>query len=159
MSNKDNSGPVTLKNRKARHEYRVEETYEAGISLRGTEVKSLRAGKASLNEAFAYIQNGEIWMKNMYIKPYEHGSYNNHDERRDRKLLLNRREIREIDKAISQKGKTIVPLKLYFKKGYAKLLIGLATGKKKYDKRDDIKDKEMRRELDRKIKGSYKVNL
>ncbi|MEX2574798.1 MAG: SsrA-binding protein SmpB [Balneolaceae bacterium] len=159
MNNKDKSGPVTLKNRKARHEYRVEETYEAGISLRGTEVKSLRAGKASLNEAFAYIQNGEIWMKNMYIKPYEHGSYNNHDERRDRKLLLNRREIREIDKAISQKGKTIVPLKLYFKKGYAKLLIGLATGKKKYDKRDDIKDKEMRRELDRKIKGSYKVNL
>ncbi len=159
MSKDQKSGPPTLKNRKARHEFHVDETYEAGLALRGTEVKSLRDGKASLNEAFAYIKNGEIWLKNMYIKPYEHGSYNNHEERRERKLLLKKKEIREIDKAISQKGKTLVPLKLYFKNGYAKLLIGLATGKKKYDKREDIKEKDVRRELDRKVKGSYKVNL
>ncbi len=159
MGKPEKSGPPTIKNRKARHEFSIEETYEAGISLKGTEVKSLRAGKASLNEAFAYMQSGEVWLKNMYIKPYEHGSYNNHDERRDRKLLLKRREIREIDKFISQKGKTLVPLKLYFKRGYAKVLLGLASGKKQYDKREDIKEKDVRRELDRKIKGSYKVNL
>ncbi|MEX2601786.1 MAG: SsrA-binding protein SmpB [Balneolaceae bacterium] len=156
---KGKGGTPKIENRKARHEFRIEETFEAGLVLKGTEVKSLRDGKASLNEAFAYMQNGEVWLKNMYIKPYEHGSYNNHDERRDRKLLLQKREIREIDKLISQKGKTIVPLKLYFKHGYAKLLIGIASGKKQYDKRDDIKEKDMRRELDRKIKGSYKVNL
>lgn len=159
MKKKEQSNPVEIRNRKARHEFHVEETYEAGIALKGTEVKSLRAGKASLGESFAYISNGEIWLKNMYIKPYEHGSYNNHDERRERKLLLKKKEIREIDKAISQKGKTLVPLKLYFKGGYAKLLIGLATGKKKYDKREDIKEKDVRRELDRKVKGTYKVNL
>jgi|LFIK01.1.fsa_nt_gi SsrA-binding protein len=152
-------GPPTLKNKKARHEFTIEDTYEAGLSLKGTEVKSLRDGKASLNESFAYLKNGEIWLKNMYIKPYEHGSYYNHDERRDRKLLLKRREIREIEKSINQKGKTLVPLKLYFKRGYAKLLIGLASGKKQYDKREDIKEKDLKRELDRKVKGSYKVNL
>jgi SsrA-binding protein len=150
--------PPKIENRKARHDYHVDETYEAGVALRGTEVKSIRAGKASLNEAFAYLRNGEVWLKNMYIKPYQYGSYNNHDERRDRKLLLKRREIREIDKSINQKGFTIVPLKLYFKRGYAKVLIGLARGKKQYDKREDIKRKDMEREMDRKVKGSYKVN-
>lgn len=156
---KTHSGPPTIQNRKARHDFNIEETFEAGIALKGTEVKSLRAGKASLNEAFAYLNRGEVWLKNMYIKPYEHGSYNNHDERRDRKLLLKRREIRELDKALTQKGKTIVPLKLYFKQGYAKVLIGIATGKKSYDKRKDIKERDTRRELDQKFKGSHKVNL
>lgn len=156
---KDKKSTPTIKNRKARFEYFVEDTYEAGIALKGTEVKSLRAGKASLNEAFAYISNGEIWLKNMYIKPYEFASYDNHDERRDRKLLLKRKEIREIDKHLSQKGQTLVPLKLYFKEGYAKLLIGLAKGKKQYDKRENIKEKDVKRELDRKIKGNYSVNL
>lgn len=159
MSNKEKKTSPKIENRKAKYEFQVGETYEAGLALKGTEVKSLREGKASLNEAFAYIKNGEIWLKNMYIKPYEQGSYNNHDERRERKLLLKRREIREIDKAISQKGKTLVPLKLYFKGGYAKLLIGLATGKKKYDKREDIKERDIKKEIDRKVKGSYKVNL
>lgn len=163
MSSKKNTeqkkAPPKIENRKARHDYHVEETYEAGIVLKGTEVKSIRAGKASLNEAFAYILKDEIWMKNMYIKPYEHGSRYNHNERRDRKLLLKKKEIREIDKHLTQKGKTLVPLKLYFKNGYAKLLIGIARGKKQYDKRDDIKEKDVKRELDRKIKGSYKVNL
>lgn len=155
---KKSSAP-TLKNRKARHEFSVTDTYEAGISLKGTEVKSIREGKASLNESFAYMKNGEIWLKNMYIKPYQHGSYNNHDERRDRKLLLRRKEIREIDKHINQKGNALIPLKLYFKGGYAKILLGLARGKKQYDKREDIKEKDVKRELDRKIKGSYSVNL
>ncbi|MEX0993917.1 MAG: SsrA-binding protein SmpB [Balneolaceae bacterium] len=159
MSKKENKSPPTIKNRKARHEYNVEETYEAGLVLRGTEVKSIRNGKVSLDEAFAYLKNGEIWLKNMYIKPYEHGSYQNHDERRERKLLLQKREIREIEKSITQKGKTFVPLKLYFKNGYAKILMGIASGKKQYDKREDIKEKDMRRELDRKFKGTYKVNL
>ena len=151
--------PPTIKNRKARHEYHIDDTYEAGLVLKGTEVKSIRAGKASLSEAFAYLNNGELWLKNMYIKPYEFGSRYNHDERRDRKLLLNRREIREIDKFMNQKGYTLVPLKLYFKGGYAKVLMGLARGKKQYDKRQDIKEKDVRRELDRKIKGNYSVNL
>jgi len=155
----EKKSPPTIKNRKARHEFHVEETYEAGIVLKGTEVKSIRDGKASLSESFAYMKNSEVWLKDMYIKPYEFASYNNHDERRERKLLLKKREIREIDKAINQKGFTLVPLKLYFKGGYAKVLIGLARGKKQYDKREDIKEKDMRRELDRKIKGSYKVNL
>lgn len=160
MSKKEKrSSPPKIENRKARYEYSVEETYEAGLVLRGTEVKSIRNGKVSLNEAFAYLKNGEIWVKNMYIKPYEHGSYQNHDERRERKLLLKKREIREIEKSITKKGKTLVPLKLYFKKGYAKLLVGIASGKKKYDKRENIKEKDVKRELDRKIKGSYKVNL
>lgn len=158
-SKNEKNPPPTIKNRKARHEYSIIDTYEAGIALKGTEVKSIRAGKASLGESFAYIKNGEIWLKNMYIKPYEHGSYNNHDERRDRKLLLKKKEIREIDKHINQKGNALVPLKLYFKGGYAKILLGLAKGKKQYDKRQDIKEKDVKRELDRKIKGSYSVNL
>lgn len=151
--------PPTLKNRKARHEFHIEETYEAGLSLKGTEVKSIRAGKASLNESFAYLKEGEVWLKNMYIKPYEQGSYNNHDERRDRKLLLHKREIREIDKVVNQEGYTIVPLKLYFKGGYAKLLVGVAKGKKLYDKRQDKAEKDTKRQIERKIKGQYTVNL
>lgn len=151
--------PPKIQNRKARHDYKIEETFEAGVALKGTEVKSIRDGKASLNEAFAYMLNGELWLKNMYVKPYKFGTYNNHDERRDRKLLLKRSEIREIDKYINQKGYTLVPLKLYFKRGYAKILVGLGRGKKSYDKREDIKEKDMRRELDRKIKGTYNVNL
>jgi len=161
MANKteEKKSSPKIKNRKARHDFHIDETYEAGLVLKGTEVKSIRDGKASLNEAFAYMHNGEVWLKNMYVKPYTFGTHNNHDERRDRKLLLKRREIREIDKYINQKGYALVPLKLYFKRGYAKLLIGLGRGKKSYDKRDDIKEKDARRELERKIKGSYTVNL
>lgn len=156
-SNKRNQ--PTIENRKARFDFHIEDTYEAGLVLQGTEVKSIRDGKASLQEAFAYLNNGEVWLKNMYIKPYKFASYNNHDERRDRKLLLKRKEIREIDKHISQRGYALVPLKLYFKGGYAKLLLGLARGKKQYDKREDIKEKDVKRELDRRVKGSYKVNV
>lgn len=148
-----------IENRKARYDYHVDGTFEAGIVLKGTEVKSIRAGKASLHEAFAYLNNREVWLKNMYIKPYEHGSYYNHDERRDRKLLLKKKEINDIERNINQKGFTLIPLKLYFKGGYAKILMGLAKGKKQYDKREDIKQKDVRRELNRKIKGTYNVNL
>ena len=105
MSENQQSTP-TIKNRKARHEYDVEETYEAGIVLKGTEVKSLRQGKASIQESFAFLENEEVWLRDMYIKPYSHGSYANHDERRERKLLLNKREIAELDKAVTQKGYT-----------------------------------------------------
>jgi len=158
MSNKNESTP-TIKNRKARHEFHIEETYEAGIVLKGTEVKSIREGKASLQEAFAYLKDGEVWLRDMYIKPYKFGSYANHDERRPRKLLLKKREIRELDKKVLQKGYTLVPLKLYFKNGYAKVLLGLAKGKKKYDKREDIKERDLKRELNRKYKGSYNIDL
>lgn len=159
MSDQKQISTPTIENRKARHEFSIEETFEAGVVLKGTEVKSLRDGKASLQEAFAYLKNGEVWLRDMYIKPYEHGSYSNHDERRQRKLLLKKREIREIEKYINQKGYALVPLKLYFKSGYAKILLGLARGKKQYDKRDDIKEKDTRRELERKYKGTYKVNM
>lgn len=158
-SDKKSNSPPKIENRKARHDYSINETFEAGVALKGTEVKSIRAGKASLNEAFAYLQNGEVWLKNMYVKPYKFGTHNNHDERRDRKLLLKKSEIREIDKYINQKGYALIPLKLYFKRGYAKILVGLGRGKKSYDKRDDIKEKDARRELERKVKGSYSVNL
>lgn len=153
-----NSTP-TIKNRKARHEYHVEETFEAGLVLKGTEVKSLRDGKASLSEAFAYIKDEEVWLRDMYIKPYKHASYQNHNDRRERKLLLKKREIAEMEKAVTKKGYTLVPLKLYFKKGYAKVLIGIAKGKQKHDKREDIKERDMEREIDRKYKGTYKVNM
>ncbi len=159
MSDENQKSTPTIQNRKARHEFSIEETFEAGIVLKGTEVKSLRQGKASLQEAFAYLKDGEVWLRDMYIKPYEQGSYANHDERRQRKLLLKRREIREIEKYINQKGYTLVPLKLYFKGGYAKILLGLARGKKTYDKREDIKERDTKRELERKYKGTYKVNM
>lgn len=147
-----------INNRKARHDFIIDETFEAGIVLKGTEVKSLREGKASFTDSFAYMQKGELFLKDLYIKEYEHGSYNNHDARRIRKLLLNKSEITKIDKYISQKGYTIVPLKIYFKRGYAKVLIGLAHGKRQYDKRHDIAKKDARRELQRTLKNAqFKV--
>ena len=154
-----NSNTPTIQNRKARHDFQIEETYEAGIALQGTEVKSLRQGKASFTDSFAFIKDGEVFLRDLYIKPYEHGSYYNHDPRRQRKLLLNKKEIRELDKYIQQKGFTLVPLKMYFVRGNAKILIGVAKGKKSFDKRDTIKEKDLKRQLDRNVKGSYKVNL
>ena len=158
MTDKKQNTP-TIQNRKAYHDYQIDETYEAGIVLQGTEVKSLREGKASFTDAFAFIQDEEVFLRELYIKPYEQGSYYNHDPRRSRKLLLNKKEIRELDRANQQKGYTLIPLKIYFKGGYAKVLIGLAKGKKQFDKRDSIKEKDMKRQLDRNVKGSYKVNL
>ena len=150
----------TIQNRKAFHDYTIEDTYEAGIVLQGTEVKSLRAGQASFTDAFAFLQNEEVFLRELYIKPYEQGSYYNHDPRRPRKLLLSKKEIRELDKAVQQKGNTLIPLKIYFKAGYAKVQIGLARGKKRFDKRDSIKEKDTKRDMDRNLKsGNFRVKL
>jgi SsrA-binding protein len=142
----------SIQNRKAFHDYSIEETFDAGLVLQGTEVKSLRKGNASFTDAFAFIRNGEVWLRDFYIKPFEHGSFYNHDPRRDRKLLLSKKEIRELDRAVLQKGNTIIPLKIFFKNGFAKVQIGLAKGKKKFDKRESIKQKDTKRDIDRALK-------
>jgi len=145
----DKGDKVIATNRRARHEYRIGDRYEAGIVLRGTEVKSLREGKANIQDAYCSIQRGEIFLTNCHIAPYRHGTSFNHEPLRPRKLLLNRREIGKLRKAVEQKGNTIVPLKLYFKHGLAKIEIGVATGKKQYDKRKDIAERESKRRLQR----------
>lgn len=150
-------GPPTITNRKARHDYHIDDVVEAGISLQGTEVKSLRAGNASFTDAFAYLQHGEVFLKDFYIKEFEQGSYNNHDPRRLRKLLLQRKEIEKMDKWVRQKGMSLIPLKIYFKNGWAKVQIGYARGKKSYDKRDDIAKKDLQRDIDRQVKGQFKI--
>lgn len=146
-------GPVSVQNRKARHDFHIDKTWEAGIVLQGTEVKSLRKGNCSFVDSFAYMKSGEIFLKDFYIKEFEQGSYNNHDPRRERKLLLNKDEIVKIDRAISQKGYTLVPLAMYFKKGKAKIEIGLARGKKLFDKRQTMAEKDAKREIDRQKKA------
>ncbi len=140
---------VIATNRRARHEYRISDRYEAGIVLQGTEVKSLREGKANIQDAYCAIQKGEVFLTNCHIAPYRHGTRFNHDPLRTRKLLLNRREIGKLIKAVDQKGNTVIPLKLYFKNGRAKIEIGVATGKKQYDKRKDIAERESKRRLQR----------
>lgn len=149
---------MNIQNRKAFHDYTIEETFDAGLVLQGTEVKSLRKGNASFTDAFAYVKNGEVWLRDFYIKPFEQGSYYNHDPRRDRKLLLSKKEIRELDRAVLQKGNTIIPLKIFFKNGFAKVQIGLAKGKKRFDKRESIKQKDTKRDVDRALK-SGKVRI
>ncbi len=142
--------PVNIRNKKAAFDYFFVDTYTAGIQLTGTEIKSIRAGKASLVDTFCYINNGEIWVKGMNVSPYFYGSYNNHESKRDRKLLLNKREIRNLQEATKQPGFTIVPTLLFIdSNGRAKLDIALARGKKEYDKRQTLKEKEDRREMDR----------
>ncbi|HEX9658142.1 MAG TPA: SsrA-binding protein SmpB [Bacteroidota bacterium] len=136
-------------NRKARHEYAVLETYEAGMVLKGTEVKSLRQGSANLSEGYAMIQNGEVWLYGMHISPYQQASYNNVDPTRKRKLLLSKKEIRKLFGKLANKGLTLIPLKVYFKNRVAKVLLGLAHGKKSYDKRHDIAKREIERSLRR----------
>lgn len=153
MSKAEKKGPVSVQNRKARHDFHIDKTWEAGIVLQGTEVKSLRQGNCSFVDSFAYLKNGEIFLKEFYIKGFEQGSYNNHDERRERKLLLNKEEIDKIDKTVTQKGFTLVPLALYFKNGRAKIEIGLARGKKAFDKRATLAEREAKREIDRKMKN------
>ena len=150
--NEQKTGTPSIKNRKAWHEFTIEDSFEAGLVLTGTEVKSLRNGNASFGDAFAYMKAGEVWLKDLYIKPFEMGSYNNHDPRRERKLLLRRDEIRKLDRAVNQKGVTLVPLKLYFTRGLAKIELGLAKGKKKYDKRASIAEKDVKRDMDRELK-------
>lgn len=145
--------PVQIKNKKASFEYFFMETFTAGIVLTGTEIKSIRMGKASLVDTFCFINNGEIWVKGMNISPYFYGSYNNHEAKRDRKLLLNKREIHKLLEATKQIGYTIVPTLVFIdKNGRAKMDIALAKGKKEFDKRQTLKEKEDRREMDRAMK-------
>ena len=141
---------VNIKNRRASFDYAISDTFTAGIVLTGTEIKSIRQGKASLADTFCYVNNGEVWVKNMSIAEYFYGTYNNHTERRDRKLLLNRKEIRELEKNGKEAGFTIVPLRLFISdRGYAKLVIGIARGKKEYDKRQSIRERDDKRALAR----------
>lgn len=141
-------------NRKARHDYAIEETFEAGMVLRGSEVKSLREQGASLLDAYATVQAGELWLRNAHIPEYKNSSYNNHDSRRERKLLLNRAEMVKIIAKVEERGMTVVPLGLYFSdRGIAKLQIGIARGKKHHDRRQDMAERDSRREMDRALKN------
>ena len=147
------STPINIKNKRASFDYEFVDTYKAGIVLTGTEIKSIRMGKASLVDTFCYFIRGELWVKNMHIAEYFYGSYNNHTARRDRKLLLNRKELRKLERDSQAPGFTIVPTRLFInEKGLAKLVIALAKGKKQFDKRETLKEKDARREMDRAFK-------
>lgn len=138
---------IKIRNKKAEFEYFLLTTYTAGIVLSGTEIKSIRAGKANLNDAYCSFENNELWVHNLHISQYSHGSYNNHEPKRDRKLLLNRKELRKIMSKLNDVGITVIPTLLWINdNGYAKLDIAIAKGKKKYDKRESIKEKDNRRE-------------
>ena len=143
---------LVANNKKAYHDYFIDEKYEAGLVLHGTEVKSLRLGKCSVKEAFVRIENSEVWIYGMHISPYEKGNIFNRDPLRPKKLLMHKDEIRKLTGKISEKGFTIVPLQVYFKDGRAKIEIGLARGKKLYDKRQDIAKKDQRREMEKEFK-------
>jgi len=149
-------GSLIAQNKKARHDFSVEETYEAGMVLTGTEIKSIRNRRVNLKDSFARVTGGEVWMSNLHISPYEQGNRYNHDPVRARKLLLHRKQINELIGLTQQKGYTIVPLKIYIKNGVAKVLIGIGKGKKKHDKREDLKQKDANREIQRAMKD---VNL
>jgi len=153
VSAKSNGSATKLiaQNRKARHHYHIEETYEAGLVLVGTEVKSCRAGKANLAEAYAVVKDGEAWLLGCHISPYSHGNRANHDPVRPRKLLLHRSEIEKLRVATSQEGRTLVPLRLYFKHGLAKAEVAVARGKKLYDKRHDQAERDARRSMQREL--------
>lgn len=144
---------IDIKNRKARFEYEFLDDFIAGIVLTGTEIKSIRAGKASIAESYGVMVKGELFLRNMYIQEYENGSYNNHEPKRDRKLLLNRTELKKLEKKLKDKGLTIVASKMFINdKNLAKLAIHLAKGKKLHDKRDDLKLKDQKRDMDRALK-------
>ncbi|MCM3708188.1 MULTISPECIES: SsrA-binding protein SmpB [Bacillaceae] len=151
------TGKMVAQNKKAYHDYAIEETYEAGIVLQGTEIKSIRAGKVNLKDSYARIQNNELFLFGMHVSPYEQGNRYNHDPLRTRKLLLHRKEISKLIGESKEVGYSIVPLKMYLKNGYAKVLIGLARGKKKYDKREDLKKKEAKREVERAFRERQKM--
>ncbi len=142
---------VVAQNRKARHDYHVEDTYEAGLVLTGTEVKSLRAGRASLVDGFAEVEGGELWLQGVHIPEYTQGTWTNHEPRRRRKLLLHRLEIERLSSRVAERGLTIVPLSLYFKDGRAKVEIALARGKRTYDKRQALAEKDAKREAQREL--------
>jgi len=150
-------GKLIAQNRKAGHDFFIEETYETGIVLQGTEIKAIRAGRVNLKDSFARIQNGEVFLHNMHISPYEHGNRYNHDPIRTRKLLLHKKQISKLIGETKEAGYTLVPLKIYLKNGFAKLLLGLGKGKKQYDKREDLKRKEAKRDIERAFRDRQKM--
>jgi len=151
------NGKTVAKNRKASHDYFIEDTFEAGIVLKGTEIKSVRAGRVNIKDSHARIDHkGEVQLVNLHISEYEQGNRYNHDPTRSRKLLLHRRQINKLIGQTKQEGFTLVPLKIYIKNGYAKVLLGLGKGKKKYDKRETMKRKQMKRDADRAVKEHLK---
>jgi SsrA-binding protein len=153
---KDRGRRLVAQNRKARYDYHIHDTYEAGIVLSGTEVKSLREGRANLTDAYATVDDGEVWLRGAHIPEYTHGTWTNHSARRTRKLLLSRREISKIARELEDAGTTLVPLSLYFSNGYAKVEIALATGKRVYDKRQAIAARESRREAERALAARHR---
>ncbi|AOH40380.1 single-stranded DNA-binding protein [Tannerella sp. oral taxon BU063 isolate Cell 6/7/9] len=153
MAKEKPTNQITIKNKRASFDYELLETFTAGLVLTGTEIKSIRLGKASLVDTFAIVERGEVWVKNMYVAEYFFGTYNNHAPRRDRKLLLNRKEIRRLQTAAKDRGFTLVPTRLFInERGLAKLVLAIARGKKEYDKRQSIRERDDRREMDRMFK-------
>lgn len=152
MGQKNNAAKTVCENRKARHDYFIHETYEAGIELFGTEVKSLRAGKANLKDSYAVVKKGEMYLENMHISPYEQGNIFNRDPLRPKRLLLHKSEILKLFGKTREKGYTLIPLRVYFKRGRAKVELALASGKHTYDKRRDLADKAAKRDMERALK-------
>jgi SsrA-binding protein len=150
MKSESSEEKVLITNRKALHDYFIIETYEVGIALKGTEVKSLRLGNANLQDSFALIKNGEVWLGSMHISPYDQANINNHEAKRERKLLLHKKEIRRIYGKLQEKGCTLIPLRIYLKKNTIKVELAIAKGKKSYDKREAIAEREIAREVRRK---------
>ncbi|MBN2384366.1 SsrA-binding protein SmpB [bacterium] len=149
---KENEKNISV-NKKAHFNYEIVSTYEAGLVLLGSEVKSLRQGKANLNDSYGHINKGEIYLRNCHISPYDHAGYTNHEPLREKKLLLHRREIKRLIGKVNERGFTLVPLKLYFKDGRAKVLLGLARGKKSHDKSKEIKERDLKRDMERDFKS------
>ncbi len=152
-SDREKAQRVIAENRKAFHDYHILDRWEAGVALLGTEVKSIREGRVNLRDSFARVDRGEVWLENVHISPYSHRGYAEHGEKRSRKLLLHRHEIRKLVGQVAEKGMTIVPLELYFKSGRVKVLLGLAKGKQAHDKRETIR----RREIDRETRAAIKA--
>jgi len=153
MGKEKTTNQIQIKNKRATFDYELLETFTAGIVLTGTEIKSLRLGKASLVDTYCITERGEVWVKNMYIAEYFYGTYNNHAERRERKLLLNRKEIRKIETAAKNSGFTVIPVRMFINdKGLAKIVIAVAKGKKEYDKRESLRERDDKREMDRAFK-------
>lgn len=149
-------GKVVAVNKKANHDFAIEETIEAGIVLQGTEIKAIRTSKVQLRDAFIRIRDNEAWITNMHISPYDHGNQFNHDPVRSRKLLLHKKQISKLIGQTKEQGSAIVPIKMYLKDGFAKVLIGVGKGKKDYDKRQDLKKKDAKREIDRALRDRQK---
>jgi len=146
---------MEIVNRVARHDYFILEEIECGIALTGTEIKSIKEGKANIKDSYGIVKNGEVFLLNMFISPYKQGNLFNHEETRTRKLLLHKNEIKKLDQSIKLEGNTLIPLKVYFVRGRAKILLGLCKGKKNYDKRETIKERDIKRDIEKKLKERY----